>query len=277
MLSNVLLIGTKRPFVSIKHKTYWNLMNLLTQPFIKKFENANRILLAGAGGGFDIFCGLPLFFSLLEAGKTVFLANLSFTDLQAFQGEWLTPTMMKVTPETRGVKGIYFPEWYLTQWLSKQELDTPIYSFEKQGVLQLHQNYQFLQERLEIDAIALIDGGTDSLMRGDEDSLGTPGEDFASIAAAASIDISNKMLVCLGFGVDHFHGVSNDLSLAAIAEFTQTQQFLGSLSLLDSMPEVQKYREAAEYTFTQMPQNVSIVSSSILSAISGYYGDHHAT
>lgn len=33
------------------------------------------------GAGFDICCGLPLYFALKDARKEVFLANLSFTSL----------------------------------------------------------------------------------------------------------------------------------------------------------------------------------------------------
>ena len=42
-------------------------------------EESENILIAGAGGGFDIFCGLPLFFALEQAGKKVTLANYSFS------------------------------------------------------------------------------------------------------------------------------------------------------------------------------------------------------
>lgn len=41
--------------------------------------------------------------------------------------------------------------------------------------------------------------------------------------------------------------------------------------------EVELYRQAAEFTFSRMPDHVSIVSSSILSAIAGEFGDCHAT
>ena len=36
--------------------------------------------------------------------------------------------------------------------------------------------------RLGVDTLVLVDGGTDSLMRGDEEGLGTPHEDIASLA-----------------------------------------------------------------------------------------------
>ena len=63
---------------------------MLTLPFFTALEPCRRVLLAGAGGGFDIFCGLPLYFGLRGAGKEVFLANLSFTRLEDSTGRRLT-------------------------------------------------------------------------------------------------------------------------------------------------------------------------------------------
>lgn len=54
-------------------------MNCLHLPFFTELDHARIILLAGAGGGFDIFSGLPLYFGLRDAGKQVHLANLSFS------------------------------------------------------------------------------------------------------------------------------------------------------------------------------------------------------
>jgi hypothetical protein len=54
-------------------------MNFLRLPFFTELERADNILLAGAGGGFDIFCGLPLYFALQATGKQVHPANLSFS------------------------------------------------------------------------------------------------------------------------------------------------------------------------------------------------------
>jgi hypothetical protein len=37
-------------------------------PFFSELEGSRNILIAGAGGGFDVFCGLPLFFSIDYVG-----------------------------------------------------------------------------------------------------------------------------------------------------------------------------------------------------------------
>ena len=41
-------------------------------------KSSDTILLAGAGGGFDIFAGIPLMLLFESMGKQVVLGNLSF-------------------------------------------------------------------------------------------------------------------------------------------------------------------------------------------------------
>jgi hypothetical protein len=122
-----------------------------------------------------------------------------------------------------------------------------------------------------------VDGGTDSLMRGDEAGLGTPEEDIASIAVVDELDVPRKYLVCLGFGVDSFHGVCHAHAFEAIAELTRASGFLGAFSLLREMPEVQRYAEAVQAVHEAMLDYPSIVCSSILSALDGHHGDYHRT
>jgi hypothetical protein len=49
--------------------------------FFTRLKKAKRVLVAGAGGGFDVYAGLPLAVALSEAGREVHLANLPFTAL----------------------------------------------------------------------------------------------------------------------------------------------------------------------------------------------------
>lgn len=46
----------------------------------------STVLVAGAGGGFDFLCGLPIVLELEAAGHTVHIANYSFTNLGAVRG-----------------------------------------------------------------------------------------------------------------------------------------------------------------------------------------------
>ncbi|HLZ57374.1 MAG TPA: DUF1152 domain-containing protein [Ktedonosporobacter sp.] len=248
----------------------------LTLPFFQEIEQAQSLLIAGAGGGFDIFSGLPLYFGLRNQGKRVHLANVSFSPLHSSNGRWLSPALMEVTADTQG-RSHYFPEKYLAQWFVTQGEHIPIYCFDRTGVQPLLAAYQTLIDLLQVDAIILVDGGTDSLMRGDEPGLGTPEEDIASIAAVHHLPLDTKLLVCLGFGIDTFHGVCHAHVLEAIADLVRRNGFLGTWSLTKEMPEVQRYREATEAVLQIMSSYPSIVSTSILSALAGLFGDAHVT
>ncbi len=54
---------------------------MLDAPPFKLLEDRRSILIAGAGGGFDVYSGLPLYFALRSAGRAVHLANLTFSAL----------------------------------------------------------------------------------------------------------------------------------------------------------------------------------------------------
>lgn len=252
-------------------------MEIFKLPFVERLESSERILLAGAGGGFDIFCGLPLYFALRKAWKEVHFASLSFSSLSATKAERLSPILFKVDADTIHSND-YFPEAFLSAWFRESEkVEVPIFCFEQSGVQPLAAAYQTLVERLNLDAIVLIDGGTDSLMRGDEVSLGTPQEDIASIAAVSQVQVRQKLLACLGVGVDSFHGVCHSYFFEAVSEIMKRGGYLGAQSLTKEMMEVSKYREASQAVFKRMPSQPSIVNTSILDAIDGNFGNHHST
>ncbi len=250
--------------------------SLFRVPVAERIDNAQRILVAGAGGGFDVFAGLPLFLTLLRAGKVVSLANLSFTALEDTNALRTGPACWEVGPRTVGPTG-YFPEKYLAEWLASRGLPSTIYCFDKVGVRLLREEYAALVRDLALDAIQLVDGGTDILMRGDEFGLGTPVEDMTSLAAVNALDVSIKIVTCLGFGVDSYHGVCHAHFLENVAALEAVGSYLGTHSLHLSMPEVAQFRDAVEYVHARMPVRPSIVNGSILSALEGQFGDYHRT
>src|SRR5205085_2160980 len=127
------------------------------------------------------------------------------------------------------------------------------YCFDRTGFQPLREGYRAVVGHLQADTVVLVDGGTDSLVRGDEAGLGTPEEDIASIAAVDELEVARKYLICLGFGVDAFHGVCHSHALEAVAELTRQGAFLGALSLTEEMPEVRQYMEAAQAVCEAMP------------------------
>jgi len=101
-------------------------------PFFNELDKAQNILIAGAGGGFDVFCGLPLYFSLKKSGKTVHLANLSFTELGYCDGERPVPSLVRVVANTSGSRN-YFPEVHLANFLIGRFGETPVHAIERTG------------------------------------------------------------------------------------------------------------------------------------------------
>ncbi|MGC4044575.1 MAG: DUF1152 domain-containing protein [Armatimonas sp.] len=248
-------------------------------PFFEVLASSRSVLLAGMGGGFDIFSGLPLYFWLKEQQKTVHLANLSFSNFYGLEEKQLAPSLWKIDADCEPW-GSYFPEIHLCDWL-KEALDdsTPIYCIERTAAAPVRRAYEALLENLGgVDTILLVDGGTDSLMRGDEVGLGTPQEDLASLAAVDSLEnVPTKLLASIGFGIDTFHGVCHAHWLENVAALTKMGAFLGSWSMTPDMPEAVLYKSAVDYVHKCMEDHPSIVNSSILSAVWGEFGNHHTT
>jgi hypothetical protein len=250
---------------------------LIKPPLFAALDGARSVLIAGAGGGFDVYAGLPLAFALQDAGAGVHLANLSFTELAGIDLEaWLEPDVAAVTPVTHGPDG-YFPERTLARWLAANDLPATVYAFPRTGVQPLREAYRQLIARLGIDAIVLVDGGTDILMRGDETGLGTPEEDMASLAAVAGLDVPIKLVTCLGFGIDAYHGVNHVQVLENLAALDREGAYLGALSIPGHSREATLYRAAVADAQAATPLRPSIVQGQIAAATRGAAGDEQFT
>lgn len=243
-------------------------------------KNSGNILIAGCGGGYDVLSGLPLYFNFKKQGKEVHLANLSFSPLHQLTNKFYCTNCVKVDSQLKltNKNPSYFPEYYLSKWFKeKWQQEVSIYSFYREiGVKELTKAYEKIVAEHKVDAIVLVDGGTDSITFGDEKLMGTPEEDHCSMAAVNGIgNVAIKILACLGFGVDTFHGVSHGLFLENTAKLEQAGGYLGCFSLSKSTVECQLYIEAYQAVAAHMQD--SIVCTSIISAIQGHFGNHHVT
>lgn len=242
-------------------------------PLFAALKDAERVLVAGAGGGFDVYAGIPLALALTSMGKTVHLANLSFSALDLIEPTaWCEPGLAAISPETSG-HGEYFPERTLARWLDSQNLGSTVYAFPRTGVRPLRAAYRALVRRLDIDGIVLIDGGTDILMRGDEAGVGTPEEDVTSLAAVAGVDVPVRLVVCAGFGIDAYHGVCHAHVLENLAALDRDGAYLGALSIPRDSREAARYVNAVEHARRHTPRRPSIVNGQIAAAVRGEFGD----
>ncbi len=176
-------------------------MNL---PFENLIPDQGTILIAGMGGGFDVFCGLPIYFELRRRGYEAHLGSLSFAALRDYiDGEWLSQTLVGIDSGEGSLSG-YHPERFLARWFRDEEgRDIQIWCFEATGTKPLLADYQLLAARLRLDCVVLIDGGVDSLMRGDEEWCGSLQEDYLSLSAVCQLDeVPVRLLACIGAGVE---------------------------------------------------------------------------
>ncbi|MFT3711489.1 MAG: DUF1152 domain-containing protein [Archangium sp.] len=247
------------------------LPSMVEPTLFRHLASCKRILVAGAGGGFDVYAALPIAAALWNRGQTAFLANLSFTHLAIADGKPLVEGLHAVTPQTKGPDD-YFPERLLARFLESEGLPSTVYAFERSGVATLTAAYAWLVEKLDLDAIVLVDGGTDILMFGDEDGLGTPVEDMTSLAAVGQLRIAHRHVACIGFGVDAYHGVSHGLVLENIAALDRDGAYHGALSLSQYSAEGALYLRAVDHSQRQQ-HFASIVNGSIGAAVSGQFGD----
>jgi hypothetical protein len=168
----------------------------------------------------------------------------------------------------------YCPEAWLARWLDATFHGRHVvWSFDKTGVRPLARAYHALIARHAIDAIVLVDGGIDAVLRGDEISLGTPSEDLASLAAATATEVP-VALACVGLSAELRDGIAHAQVLERFAELTRAGAFLGAAALVPGTPPCTRYVDAVETVFAgQSLQKRSHVHHVIVRALRGEFGD----
>lgn len=249
-------------------------------PVVMKLKQAKGVLLLGMGGGFDIFSGLPIYFTLEKMGINCHLANFTHTGWDSI------PNHVDAIPMAQGCVGVNntlkqasanFPEAYLSSWFRDvKEQDVKVWVFKRdQSVAEYSNSLNTLVKHLGIDTVLLIDGGVDSIMQGDEDGSGTMMEDTLTLAALKNCDVPNKLLACIGFGTEVEENLSHYLALENIAHLTKQGAFFGTCSLVSYMKCFQDYKQACEYVWSQPEHRKSHVQTRIIPAAEGEFGDYH--
>lgn len=250
--------------------------SLFDTPMLHQLRNCERVLVVGAGGGCDFLSGLPVAFALRERGKTVFLANLTYTAIARTTARPLAPGVFEARADSTGPR-TYFPEKDLARWLHRRGYpDDRVFMIQKSGTRQVKAAYAWLAAELELDGLVLVDGGTDLLMTGDEAGLGRPVEDITSLLAARAVDVPVKLAACVGFGIDTPHGVCHAHFLENVAALARTGNYHGVTALLPGVAAVDAWLEAVAWVQEHTPARESVVCASITDAARGEFGNHHS-
>jgi hypothetical protein len=249
---------------------------MLSQLIDDRLARAKNVLVAGAGGGYDVVCGVPLIIALESRGIQVHVASLISTPINDIDGGVVhQPELVEVT--AKSTRPSYFPEGWLSRWLTHRfDRDVSVYCFGATGVGPLYASYQHLIETLDIDCVIAVDGGVDSLLRGDEYSLGSPLEDALTIAALSLIDGTDRILAAVGLGAERLDRISHAQVLARIADLQCCGAWLGAEALTGATAD--EMRAVAGYVLSnQQGMHNSVVVGSVVASLEGKFGDHAVT
>ncbi len=249
---------------------------MLTQPIDERLADAKNVLIAGAGGGYDVICGVPIVLALESRGVRTHLASFASTPINdVADAVQLSPSLIEVTAKSS--RPSYFPEGWLARWLTvRLQREISVYCFGATGVGPLYEGYQLLIRKLDIDAIIVVDGGVDSLLRGDECALGSPLEDALTLATVSLIDGPERILAVTAFGAERLDRISHAQVLGRIADLTRAGAWLGTDSLTGA--QATDFSAGARHVLEhQEGMHNSVVVASMLSAVAGEFGDRAVT
>lgn len=240
------------------------------------------VMLCGCGGGFDFVHAMTLYPELARLGKRVVLGSYSFGDPGRIGGP-ADVVFSRGGVVARRVSAAsapdpdYGPEVHVASYLDARYpggAPHEVYAYYARDftVPMLRDLYEELARAHDVDAVVLFDGGSDSLMAGDEEGLGDPIEDCVSLTAVASMtSLRARILVCVGMGCDRFNHVSDAASLRAIAELTAAGAFLGAVALEPQGEAFGFYRACLDHIESRQRFR-SVLSGSIVASCEGAFG-----
>lgn len=239
---------------------------------------ASTVLVAGAGGGYDVVCALPLALALRKKGHKVHLASNSSSPLEEVAEA--RETLFSITADTPLPRSGYLPEAGLARWWRNTFDETiTVWCYRKLGVRPLAQAFATLAEELGLEAVIICDAGVDGLFQGNEHDLGTPTTDAVSILAAYKQKQLATYYVFTAFGTEgRNHEVRHCDALLRIAQLVPTGGLLGVSALLPQQQEGKHFLDALDTIHrATAPHWHSNMASSIAAALQGLFGHQELT
>ncbi|KAH3759246.1 cell surface glycoprotein [Pelomyxa schiedti] len=255
-------------------------LRLLEDPSVR------TVMMCGCGGGFDFVHSMALYPELKRLGKTVIVGSFSFGNTSEIKEPvyWrhpvLTDCVVKKVTAASACSSFYAPEHHICEYLDlKYPDEAPHFayayyarSFTPKALKDLYS--KFVTDH-SIDGILAVDGGSDSLMVGDESGLGDPIEDAVTVATIASLEQVRMRILCvMGLGCDRFNCVSDAATLRAIAELTLLNGFLGSVMMEPTFPGFIFYRDLLKFMYKRQGFR-SVIAGSIVASGEGHFGGNY--
>ena len=227
-----------------------------------KLETSDVVLLVGIGGGYDVFTGLPFMDAM---SKRFVLVNSS--------------------PKQDFHYRVTTPEDHPQSMIGYKYNLVENYTIGRHGVGLVQKAYQEIIDKHKIDTILAVDGGVDSLSRGDEVDAGTILEDFIGLSALNDVTLTPhghcgegddkvKYLCCAGFGTETEESLNHYRTLENMSSLAAAGGFIGSFSLTPDMKEFKDYVAVCEKTWAN--NRKSHIQTKIISAAQGRFGHNNA-
>lgn len=236
----------------------------------------SRVLVAGAGGGFDVYCALPVALNLRERGHEVHLASYSFTNLAAVRGAATEMAHLScITAQSTLESGDYFPEGHLCQWWQERFSERQcVWCYSRIGVRPLAEIFRYLQASLKLDAVIVVDGGVDGLFIGNEFDLATPSMDAISIISASLVEEWTKIYAFTAFGTEGAESkVRHSDALLRISELAAAGSLFGVTALTRHSSIGDSFINAVEFVNRRLPpEKHSVIAGSVVEALKGRFG-----
>ena len=168
-------------------------------------------ILAGCGGGYDVFGVIPLYMELKSKSKcsNILITSLSFTEKSLLENQKkgvtkITNNLYKVNASQIGNTMFeYFPEYYLSR-----HIDCDVYCILVNSTVgEIKSAYVSLIDNKKLNSFYLMDGGCDVLLSGRETELATPVEDMMHLKAVMDLQCYKKYVCAIGMPCDIGHGV----------------------------------------------------------------------
>jgi hypothetical protein len=252
--------------------------------------NGNRFLICGAGGGFDVFAGLPLAYELgLDNCWFANYGNKKFGEVKQYshpyeKGDFGTYSLEEIAKgdgnlelwgpgNGPGCKRSWdgdYPEEKVLPFITND-----CFTITREGVLSTHNALQGIVSSFDIDSVIMVDGGVDSLMKGDEAEAGTVLEDIITLTAANLLRVPNKYLMCLGFGAETEENLNHYRVLENMAQIISKKGFLGSCSLTRDADAYKFYRQVTTSAWggDDYTDRVSHIHSRVIPSVDGHFGN----
>lgn len=234
-----------------------------------------KILLAGCGGGYDVFGVIPLYLKF-KNDNTIFISSLSFTSMDTLTAcdcvSKINDNLYVVDANLNKIYQdfIYFPEYYLSR-----ELNVNVYIIIVDSTIDQIRN-AYMSISSEFDEIYLVDAGCDSLLSGKESELASYVEDMMNLKAIETISCPHKYVCAIGLNCDCGHGVVEVELIDRLAYLRDTNIIVGQRAWSLNDLDIKMYVEIC----SKSNLTNTIVHSLVIARLygkAGYYTPDHLT